>query len=144
MFIELLQTITLIGKDESGLIDRVASHHTAYGIADELFHKNIPVPADGVTIASIITWCWNNTYLSLLEDGDFPCGNERFQFVLQSIDFDELAIQFFLVIFQLVEFSFPLFLKFFHKVLYAVGCCTKIVTSELVAMSDKWITLKVQ
>ena len=95
----LLQTVTLVGKDKSGVVDGIASHHTAYGIADELLHHHVSIPLQFALL---------NLNLSLLQDGDFIQWNIRGQFILQTIDVNELAVQFLFILMELHEETFPL------------------------------------
>ena len=85
--------------------------------------------------------CLFNCYFSLLQDGDFLQRYIGSQFVLQTIDFDELAVQFFLVLVESHETLSPFLLIAAVAVFHQVRIQTRFLTVAL--HPNEFIHLKV-
>ena len=90
----------------------VATHKTAYEVADELLHDNGIVP-DDFSVFDI--------NLAFLQDGDFIQGHIGSELVLQAVDVDELTVEFFFVLMKLKELGGPLHLIEVHTPLQTLG-----------------------
>lgn len=107
-----IEVLVLRGDDESGAIYAVATHKTAYEVADELLHDNGIVP-DDFSVFDI--------NLAFLQDGDFIQGHIGSELVLQAVDVDELTVEFFFVLMKLKELGGPLHLIEVHTPLQTLG-----------------------
>ena len=86
---------------QSRTVKTVTTHPNAHHIADELLDDNVIIP-DNLTIL--------DCNFSLLEYGHFIKGNIRCQFILQSIDFNELTVKLFFIGMKAIELCFPVHL----------------------------------
>jgi len=94
-----------IGDGKSQSVETVSTHHATDGIAEKLLHQVVVVP--DIMAATVFAFIFNVCNLSCLKYSNLVKWNIRCQFILKTIDFDELAVKFFLVLVKLVKSALP-------------------------------------